>query len=42
MALGSRGDPLDAQCVLVEAHDANGGLRGLPQASCPGVATGSS
>ncbi len=27
MALGRLGDPLDAQCVLVEAHDAEGNLR---------------
>jgi lysyl-tRNA synthetase class 2 len=27
MALGRLGDPLDAQCVLVEAHDADGNLR---------------
>ena len=27
MALGRLGDPLDAQCVLVEAHDADGKLR---------------
>ncbi len=27
MALGRLGDPLDAQCVLVEAHDAEGELR---------------
>jgi len=27
MALGRLGDPLDAQCVLVEAHDAEGKLR---------------
>ena len=27
MALGRLGDPLDAQCVLVEAYDVDGGLR---------------
>ena len=27
MALGRLGDPLDAQCVLVQAHDAAGNLR---------------
>jgi lysyl-tRNA synthetase, class II len=27
MALGRLGDPLDSHCVLVEAHDADGGLR---------------
>ncbi len=29
MALGRLGDPLDAQCVLVQAHDADGRLRGF-------------
>ncbi len=27
MALGRLGDPLDSQCVMVEAHDADGALR---------------
>jgi lysyl-tRNA synthetase, class II len=29
MALGRLGDPLDSQCVLVEAHDGEGHLRGF-------------
>ena len=31
MALGRLGDPLDGDCVLVEAHDDDGQLRGVPQ-----------
>ena len=29
MALGRLADPLDGDCVLVEAHDADGQLRGF-------------
>ena len=40
MALGRLGDPLDGACVLVEAHDADGGCA-ASSASCPGAAPGS-
>ena len=41
MALGRLGDPLDGDCVLVEAHDGDGQLRAFlsfvavgPQRAC--------